>query len=501
MRCLIVLAAALTACAAADQPPYDLVLRNGTIVDGAGRGKSELDVEKKVVAPGFIDVHTHAEEITDLPKAENFVRMGVTTLVLGNCGSSVTNVGALFERCRNTGASVNVATLVGHGTVRARAMGGHFDRAPTPAELEQMQQLVDRAMNDGALGLSTGLIYLPGTYSKTDEIIELARVAARHGGIYASHMRSESERIFAALDEVFQISHEAGIRSHVSHIKLSGKSNWNQPEKVIAAIEKARSSGLDITQDQYGYTASSTSISTLVPNKYREAGKFRSYYTNEVSREKMIAEMLEPRERSGSEDYSYAFIAQYKKDKSLNGLNVAEAARKLRGSDSLRAQIETILEIQNNGSATAVFHGINEDDLTHFMRHTNTMFASDSGVRRFKEGVPHPRGYGNNARILGRYVREQRVLPLEEAIRRMTSLPATTFRMGERGRLEPGYWADVVVFDPVTVKDNATYKEPHQYATGFKRVFVNGEAVVKNDRHTGARPGRTVRRSNGSRQS
>jgi N-acyl-D-amino-acid deacylase len=361
--------------------------------------------------------------------------------------------------------------------------------------------MVDRAMEDGALGLSTGLIYLPGTFAKTDELIEVSRVAARHGGIYASHMRSESNRIFDALDEVFRIAREAGIRSHVSHIKLSGKSSWGQPDKVIAALENARQRGLEITQDQYGYTASSTSTSTLVPKKYREDGKFHRFYTNAETKAAMISEMLEPRERNGSDDYSYAYIAQYKKDKSLNGLNIAEAARKTRGSDSLAAQIETILKIQDNGSATAVFHGINEEDAVRFMQHSNTMFASDSGVRRYKEGVPHPRGYGNNARILGRYVREKQVLTLEEAVRRMTSLPAVTFGIADRGLIRPGGWADVVVFDPAKVQDNATYKDPHQYATGFKRVFVNGQAVVKEDKHTGARPGAQVRRAAISRRS
>ncbi len=509
--------AALIACSAL-AADYDLVLRNGRIIDGTGNparfadvavkdgrivtagrvtglAANEVDAKGLVIAPGFIDVHTHAEDIDDLPRGENFVRMGVTTLVLGNCGGSVTNVGNFFRRIEKIQVSPNIATLIGHGTVRGRAMGGDFDRVPTAKELEQMEQMVEQAMQDGAVGLSTGLIYLPGTFAKTEEIIALAKIAAKHGGIYASHMRNEGAEIFQSLDELFRISREGGLRAHVSHIKLSGQSNWGQTEKVIVAIERARAAGLDITQDQYAYDASSTSIATLIPKKYREGGKFSERYTNAATRAQMASEMRSQRERGGAIDYSYAVIASYKHDRSCNGLNIAQAAKKLHGSDSLDEQIETILEIQNNGGASGVFHSMNEQDAQQFMQHPNTMFASDSGVRRFGEGVPHPRGYGNNARILARYVRELHVIRLEDAIRRMTSLPATTFGIKDRGFVREGSWADLVVFDPATVQDNATFESPHQYATGFAYVFVNGVEVVKDDKHTGAKPGRPVVRN------
>lgn len=497
---------------------FDIIIRHGRVVDGTGNparfadvginegritavgrvtgsADKEVDARGLVVAPGFIDVHTHAEDIDDLPRGENFVRMGVTTLVLGNCGGSVRNVGDFFRRIERTNISPNVATLIGHGTVRENAMNGNFDRPPTEKELNEMKAAVERAMEDGAVGISTGLIYLPGTFAKTDEIVELAKIAGRHDGIYASHMRSEAEGIFKALDELFQISREGGLRAHVSHIKLSGKDNWTQTSKVTMALERARTEGLDVTQDQYGYTASSTSISTLIPKKYREGGKFSERYEAPAMRAQMIAEMESKKERSGAPDYSYAVIASYKHDKSLNGLNIAQAAMKLRGSNSITAQVETILEIQKNGGASGVFHSMNEEDIQQFMQHPNTMFASDSGVRRFNEGVPHPRGYGNNARILARYVREMKILRLEDAIRRMTSLPATTFALKNRGLVREGCWADLVIFDPATVQDRATFTEPHQYATGFSRVFVNGVEVVKDDQHTGAKPGRAVRRN------
>jgi N-acyl-D-amino-acid deacylase len=251
-------------------------------------------------------------------------------------------------------------------------------------------------------------------------------------------MRNEGAEMFQALEELFRISRESGLRAHVSHSKLSGKANSGQPDKVLGAIERARAEGLDITQDQYGYAASSTSIRTLIPKKYREGGKFGENHTAAQTHAQIVKEMKPRRERNGAEDCSYAVIASYGHDKSLNGLALVQAAKKLRGSKSLTAQIETILAIQNNGGASAVFHSINAQDLQKFMQHPNTMFAPDSGVRRLGEGVPHPRGYGNNARILARYVRGLASLRLEDAVRRMSWLPAITFGIKNRGLIRAG---------------------------------------------------------------
>jgi N-acyl-D-amino-acid deacylase len=497
---------------------FDLVIRHGRIVDGIGNparhsdvavkdgriavigkitggAKAEIDATGLIVAPGFIDVHTHAEDIRDLPLAENFIRMGVTTLVLGNCGSSVLNVGDFFRRVEETNISANIATLIGQGTVRGEAMGGSFLRPPNEQEVARMKMLVEQAMRDGAVGLSTGLIYLPGTFAKTEEIIELAKVAASFGGIYASHMRDEGLEISQALDELFRIAREATIPAHISHIKLSGRSAWGEAGKILSVIERARADGLDITQDQYVYTASSTRISQLIPEEAREGGKekFAERLADSDAKTKLAEEMKRKLKRGGREDYSYAVIAHYKHDTSLNGKNIVEAAKAKRGSGSVDDQIELIFEIQKNGGASGVFHGISEEDLQKFARHPNTMFASDSGVRRFGEGVPHPRGYGNNARLLGKYVRELKILPIEEAVRRMTALPATTFRLKERGLIREGCWADLVVFDPAQVRDNAAFNDPHHYASGIRDVIVNGEIVVRNEVHTGAKPGKALR--------
>ncbi len=497
---------------------YDVVIRNGRVADGTGNpsyfadvaikdgriaavgkiaahGKTEVDARGMVVAPGFIDVHTHADDVAKFPRAENFVRMGVTTVVVGNCGDSTLDVAKLFREIEATNVAINVATLVGHNSVREKAMHGDHDRPPTPAELDAMKALVKQAMQDGAVGLSTGLIYHPGVFSKTDEIVELAKVASAYDGIYTSHMRHEDGRIYDALDEVFRVAREAHMRAEVSHIKLSGPSCWGQADKVLAYIEKARAEGLDITQDQYAYTASSTGMGQLVPDWLREGGTeaLRKRLADPEQKAKAVAEMKADLKEKGRPDFSYAVIASCRSDHTLDGLNIAEAAKAKHGSDSVDAQIEEILDIQQSGGASGVFHGMSEDDLKTFMRHPDTMIACDSGIRVLGEGVPHPRGYGNNARVLDRYVREQKVLRLEDAIRKMTSLPATTFHFPGRGELREGNWADVVVFDPDKVEDVATYTDPHHYAKGFSYVFVNGVAVINNGEHTGAKAGQALR--------
>ncbi|HVY71332.1 MAG TPA: amidohydrolase family protein, partial [Verrucomicrobiae bacterium] len=354
---------------------YDLVIRHGRVIDGTGNpassgdvavsngrivvvgavtggGKLEIDARGKIVAPGFIDVHTHADDVCDLPLAENFTRMGVTTLVVGNCGSSVLDVADLFKQMAKTNVSPNIATLIGHGTVRSRVMGGSFMRPPTEKEIGEMKSLVDKAMKDGAVGLSTGLIYLPGTFAKTEEIITLAKVAAGYGGIYASHMRDESGGIYKSLDELFRIAREAHIPAEVSHIKLSRRNVWGQADQVLAAIEKARAEGLDITQDQYCYTASSTGINSLIPEAAREGGrkKFGERLRDPAFKRKVVEDMKASLRDSQESDYAFAVVAFCEHDKSINGLNIVEATRKKKhGSATLDEQIDLIIDIEKNG--------------------------------------------------------------------------------------------------------------------------------------------------------
>jgi N-acyl-D-amino-acid deacylase len=513
---LFLLASALLTRAGAAQ--YDLVLRGGRVVDGTGNpafaadvavkdgrvaavgripagSGPELDARGMVVAPGFIDVHTHAENIRSLPQAPNFVRMGVTSIVTGNCGGSALNVGEFFRNLEETKVAINVATLIGHNTVRREAMGGSFQREPTGDEMEKMKALTEQAMKDGAVGLSTGLIYLPGTFSRSEEIVELARVAAAHDGIYSSHMRNEATGIFGALEELFRVAREAKIRAEISHIKLSGNSAWGKANEVLAAIEKARAEGLDITQDQYVYTASSTNLGTLIPSSAREgtSADFRRRIEDPEQKAKIIAQMRQTLRQGGRNDYSYAVIASYSPDRSLNGKSIPQAAKIKRGSDSLEDQIELILEIEKSGGGSGIYHGMNEEDLQLFLRHPNTMVASDGGPREPGESVPHPRSYGNNARVFARYVRELKVLRLEDAVRRMTSLPAGAFRLRDRGIVREGAFADLVVFDPAKVQDDATFNDPHHYSRGMTHVLVNGVPVIRSGQITGQRPGMPLR--------
>ncbi len=497
---------------------FDLIIRNARIVDGTGGPASdgsiavkagriaqlgavtgsataEIDAHGQVAAPGFIDVHTHSENIAKIPAAENFLRMGVTTIVTGNCGGSRTDVAKFFSELEHAKVAINVATLIGHNSVRMQAMGGSIVGAPSADELETMRKLVDQAMKDGAVGLSTGLIYVPGSFAGTDEIITLAKIASAHGGIYASHMRAETLKIFSAIEELIRIAREAKIRAEVSHIKLTGPSAWGMTAKVLAMLDKARAEGLAITHDQYAYTASSTGLAQLIPDKAR-AGKradFIARIEDPAQKADIIAEMNRMREKQGRKDYSYVVIARFAADPSLNGKTIPEAAKLKRGGDSLEEQIELLFDIERQGGGSAVFHGMNEDDVQAFLRHPLTMIASDGGPRVLGEDVPHPRSYGNNARVLGRYVREMKVLTIEEAVRRMTSLPAQTFHLGDRGVLKVGAWADIVVFDPAKVRDPATFEDPHHYAEGFTHVLVNGVPVIRDAALTESRPGGPLR--------
>ena len=498
---------------------FDLLITNARIADGSGAplkngsigikerrivavgdvkgsGSVTLDAGGRIAAPGFIDVHTHSEKICDLPAAENFLRMGVTSIVTGNCGGSRTDVAKFFEEITQAGVAINVATLIGHNSVRQQAMGGSFIRPPSGKQMEAMKALVAKAMDDGAVGLSTGLIYTPGSYAKTEEIIELAKVAATHGGIYASHMRYETSRIFTALDELTRIAREAQIRVELSHIKLSGPSAWGKAAEVLACLDKARAEGLEITHDQYAYTASSTGLRQMIPDKDLEGTRddFKARLSDPGRKAAIIAGMKEILSRSGRSDYTYAVIARFAADPSLNGLSIPAAAKKVRGSDSLDNQIELLLDIEARGGGSGVFHGMNEDDLQTFMRHPLTMIASDGGPRRLGEDIPHPRSYGNNARVLARYVRDLKVLTLEEAVRRMTSLPAHAFRLKDRGLIQPGAFADIVIFDLAKVADPATFDDPHHYAEGFTDVIVNGGLTIHDGKLTGHRSGGPLRR-------
>lgn len=499
-------------------PVYDLLITNARIVDGSGnpwfRGDvavrqghivrigriapdtaaKVIDARGQILAPGFIDVHTHVESIYNLPAAENFIRMGVTSLVTGNCGSSTTEVGDFLGRIKDKPLAVNLATLIAHGSVRRKVMGLD-DRAPTPDELKQMEVVVEQGMKDGAVGLSTGLIYVPGTYAKTEEIVALARIAARYGGLYATHMRNEGDKVADAIRESIQIGEQAGLPVEISHFKISNKKLWGQTPMTLGLVRDARARGLAVTVDQYAYTASSTSLDARLPAWLRAGGfdEAKKRLADKATREKVIDDTKDALKRSGFKDYSFAVVASYAPDKSFNGKSIAEITKIVRKKSDVTSQIEQMLEMYEAGGAGMIYHGMDEGDVKRIMQEPFTMIASDSGVRQVDESVPHPRGYGNNARVLGRYVRELKLITLEDAIRKMTSLPAQTFGIRDRGLIREGFAADFVIFDENTIADQATFDKPHQFPAGISYVIVNGETVLANGQITEARPGVALR--------
>jgi N-acyl-D-amino-acid deacylase len=525
MKALLSHLLCLTAAAVSAQP-FDLIIANGKIIDGTGNawfygdvgirhGKIEaigklsnakairtLDAMGFVVAPGFIDVHAHIEgnELSN-PAAGNFIFNGVTTVVTGNCGGSNLDVNGYFKRLDSIGMSINVATLIGHNTVRRAAMGD-ANRQPVAEELKKMERLVEEAMQAGAVGFSTGLIYVPGTYAETPEIVSLAKTAARWGGVYASHIRDEGDKVTQAVEEAIRIGREAAIPVEISHFKIAYPNNWGRSTETLALVEQARNQGLDVTIDQYPYVASSTTLDVTVPTWVFAGGRdsLKARLANPEMRTKIKKEMVADLKRKKLNSYSYAQVARYAPDTTLNGKNISEI-NALRGRKKNPMQeAETILEmIAATNRTQMVYFSMNEKDLLRFLQYPHNMIASDAGIPTPGAGMPHPRAYGTNARVLGRYVREQGVIRIEEAVRRMTSLPAQKFNLRDRGLLREGLAADVVVFDPNTVTDAATYTAPHAYSKGFLYVIVNGKVVMENGSHTGECSGKPLK-APGSRQ-
>jgi N-acyl-D-amino-acid deacylase len=452
------------------------------------------------VTPGFIDVHTHADEIAEHPLAEHFVRMGVTTVVAGNCGGSADDVAAAIRTIEQTRISINWATLYGHNTVR-RAVMGTERRAPSAAELEKMQSLVAKAMRDGAVGFSTGLQYVPGTYAEPSEIAALAKSAAALGGLYATHMRNEGTELELAVKEALDVGEAAACPVEISHLKVDAPSRWGASAKALALIDAARAKGMAVEADVYLYDAASSSLGIRFPSWALEGGQdqINARLDDAAAWTRIKEEMKKLIRERGLETYSFARIASYPPDPSLNGKSIPEVARVLLGRDDLESQLETMRRMLRAGGASMVYQFMSEDDIEPILRHPYVSIASDSGLNVMGQGVPHPRGYGNNARALGRYVRERKTVAIEEAIRKMTSLPAAHFGFADRGTLEVGRAADVVVFDPARVADRATYEQPHQYPDGISTVIVNGVIVVKDGAHTRARPGQVLHRNSVAR--
>lgn len=499
---------------------FDLVIKNGRIVDGTGNqwfygdvgvkdgkiiriGKIDqreaakvVDATGMIVAPGFIDVHTHIEgNDLKVPTAGNFVLDGVTSVVTGNCGGSKVNMAKYFRQLDSVKMSINVASLIGHNSVRREIMGESM-RDPSAEEQKAMEALVEKNMKEGAVGLSTGLIYVPGTYSKTPEVIGLAKAASLYGGVYASHIRDEGDHVTEAVEEAINIGRHANIPVEISHFKVTYKPNWGKSVGTLAQVENARKEGIEVTVDQYPYVASSTTLSTTVPSWVFSGGwdSLQWRLKDAPTRLKIKKEMTDELKSKQLKSYSYAVVARYLPDTTLNGKNISEINLLKGRKQKPMEEAETILDlIGSTDRVQMVFFSMEENDLRRILQYPYNMFASDAGINIYGSGMPHPRAYGTNSRVLGMYVRELKVIRLEEAIRRMTSLPATKFGLRDRGLLREGMAADIVVFDEKKVGDLATFNKPHAYAQGFKCIIVNGAVTAENGKHTGARNGTVLK--------
>lgn len=526
---LTALAALLAACArpaeeqggaAAGDRPYNLVLVGGTVVDGTGRpafradvalrgdrivrvaregipseeADQVLDATGQVVAPGFIDNHAHIQTtIPDYPLQENFIRQGITTILASlHSGDQPWPLDAYTASLR---MAPNVGFFAGHTWTRRQVLG-LADREPTPEELEEMKALVEQSMRAGALGLSTGLLYVPANYAKTEELIELAKVAARHGGIYSSHMRDEGRGLMESVAEVIRIAREAQIPAQIQHHKAFGPGQWGWSERTLAMIDSARAQGLDIKHDLYPYTAASTGSSVLFPpwalagGRDSLAARLADPETRRRIEEGMRDRMLH--EWTGN-DLARIQFREVAADPRYNGRTLADLARDRGLPNTVDAGIGLVIELQLKGGFSAIYHGMSEDDVIRIMRHPWAMFETDGDPVGYGIGFPHPRSYGAFPRVLARYVRELQVLSLEEAVRKMTSLAADQIGQTERGRIAEGMYADITVFDPETVQDRATYLDPHQYPFGIRHVIVNGVPVIRDGALTGEKPGRVLK--------
>jgi N-acyl-D-amino-acid deacylase len=546
----VLLFACLVATACTTSPQYDLVIRNGTIYDGSGSpgfignvaingdaiaaigdlgkatGKTEIDATGLAVSPGFINMMCWANEsLIEDGRSQSDIRQGVTLEVLGEGGSmgplneamkelmvkhqgdikydvAWTTLDEYLTFLEDRGVSPNVASFIGAETPREYVIG-HENRAPTSDELEQMRGIVRTAMEEGALGVASALIYPPGSFAQTDELIALAEVVAEYNGIYISHVRDEGARLLAAIGELIEVARAADIRAEIYHLKAAGRANWKLFPEAVAMVERARAEGLHITADIYTYPASSTGLNATIPPWVQEGGFEASLerLSDPALRKQIVREMNEESDAwenmfhgAGSPDNILLVGFKSEELKPLTGKTLAEVAE-MRGTPPEETIIDLIVE--DRSRVGTIYFSQSEDVVRRAIALPWVSFCSDAASLA-PEGVflkrnPHPRAYGSFARLLGRYVREEQLIPLEDAIRKLAALPAENLKIDRRGMLKEGFFADVVLFDPDTIQDHATFVEPHQYATGVKHVFVNGVQVIENGEHTGATPGRVVR--------
>lgn len=520
LRSCCVIAVLLLAGACGPREQYDLVIEKGWVLDGTGKPSIQADIgvrEGRIVAigdlsgvdatrridatgltiaPGFIDLHAHIEPIMRMPAAESHIRQGVTTALGGPDGGGPWPFGKYLDSLSgNFQLAMNVAYLTGHNTIRRKVMG-NADRKPTPAELDTMKAMVRRAMGEGAFGLSTGLKYLPGTFSETSEVIALAAEAGSLGGIYTSHLREEGLGLLAGVREAILIGREAKIPIVLTHHKAMGKPMWGASKITTGLVDSARAAGLDIMMDQYPYTASHTGLSVLIPSWALEGSA--EAFQKRVADKKQKAKILEGirfnllNDRGGGDLRNIQF-ANVAWDSTLQGKTLYDFVVLQKKEPNLDNGAQATIDMQLKGGAGCIFHAMSEEDVVRIMQHPFTMHASDGGLAKFGEDHPHPRAYGTFPRILGHYVREQKVLSLEEAIRKMTSLPAQRINLTDRGVIREGAIADITIFDAEKVIDKSTFEKPHQYPLGIEYVIVGGVITVDPKGLTPNRAGKVLR--------
>ena len=499
---------------------FDVILTGGTVVDGLGapafRGdvgiKGDriiaistdalhaddaavlIDVAGLVISPGFIDNHAHIQTtIHEHPLAENFTRQGITTIIAGL--HSGNQPWPLDQYASSLEVAPNVGFFAGHTWTRKQVLGLE-NRAPDHDELQVMRDLVEETMKQGALGLSTGLLYVPANFAETEEVIELAKIASQYGGIYVTHMRNESVGLIDSVNETIRIATEADIPAHINHHKASGVGQWGSSVQSLALIDEAREAGIDITHDLYPYAASSTSSAILFP-QWTLAGGPEEFAKRLTDPEQLPAIREEMRrifmqERTG-DDLSRLQIRVLPSDESYNGKTLADMAADRGLPNNVETGIDLAIELQLKGGFSAIYHAMDEQDVIRIMTHPIAMIETDGDPVSYGDGFPHPRSYGAFPRVLARYVRELGVLTLEEAVKKMTSMPADQYNQQYRGRIVEGAFADLVVFDADTIQDEATYTDPHRYPTGIHHVLINGRFVIKSGALTGERPGMWIK--------
>jgi N-acyl-D-amino-acid deacylase len=502
------------------QQDFTLLIKGGFILDGSGnpwfkgdigingkriekignlsdrRAAKTIDASGLIVSPGFIDVHTHCDRgIVEIPTVDNYILQGVTTVIGGNCGGHPYPVQDLFLKLEENGMSINFGCLVGHNTIRREVMELKME-SPSAAELKRMQKLIRQEMQAGALGFSTGLSYLPGAYSDTEELVSLVSAIVPFDGVYTSHIRDQGKNITQAIQEAIEIGEKNNIPVLISHIKLAEDAVWGKPEMITNPVEKARERGVEVFLDQYPYTATSSGFTSSLPSWCFEGGreKFLERLEDEQTYQKIKSYVIQRRLTSTKDidKLETIYIGRSRQFPDYEGKNLREILVSLNKEPTIDNAADLIIDIEKNGGASGIFFQMDEKDVEDLMRLPYTMHASDGGVQVMGRGVPHPRNYGTFPRVVSHYVRDRGVISIEEAIRKMTSLPAQLFRIRERGMIREGMYADITIFDNTSFKDKATFGQPHQYGQGLRCVIVNGLIVVENDDHTGSLPGMVV---------